>query len=108
MNIDAVRLIELDLEGGAAEAGGAALAAAGDAGDFAVGGRVFADDVILGVAEEDAAVVVDAQELGTIEFRLTGVAAVTAEPLFTGADDRANLALRIDDPQRVARTLEHI
>src|SRR5262249_14192224 len=108
MHVDAVGLIELDLEHRATNTGRAAFAAAGDSNDFAVGGRVFANDVVFGVADEHAAIVVDAQELGTGGFGLTGVAVVAAKALFTRAGDRANSALRIDDPQGVARSLQHV
>src|SRR6476659_1798335 len=97
MYIDAVRLVELDLERRAAETGRATLAAAGDASDFAIGGRVFANDVIFGVADEHAVVVIDAQEFGTVELGLASLAVVAASALFAGADDRANFALRIDN-----------
>src|SRR5262249_29145280 len=103
---DAVGLVESGLESGAAAAGEALLAGAGDANDLAFLGQVLADHVIGRVGDDDVVVAVHAQVLGAVERGLAGIAAVAGEAGLAGAGDRANLALGVHHAQGVAAALE--
>src|SRR5207245_2673156 len=105
---DAVRFVQLRFERRAADAGGSFLARAGDALDLARSWNITANDVVVGVGEENAAVVVEAEMLGAVERGIAGGAAVAGEALLARPRDGANLALRIDDAQGVAAALEEV
>src|SRR5205085_104090 len=63
---DAVGAVEFALQGVGTE-GGAGSAGAGDEGEAFVAGVEAADDVVFGVGDEDVAVAVEAEVLGTLE-----------------------------------------
>src|SRR5262245_47594439 len=108
MDGHAVGLVELRLLGRPAQAGGAFAAAAGDADDRSAAGEVAPDQVVVGVRDNDAAVAVDAEMLRAVEGGLARIAAVAAVPRLTGADDGADLPLRVHHSQRVAAALQDV
>src|SRR5260370_23618936 len=107
-DVDAVRLVERDPERLAAAGTVALLAGACDADDSAVGGSVFAHDVIGGIGDDDVVVLVDAEWLGRVERGHAGVAAVACVAGLAGASHGADFPLRIDDAERVARALQDV
>src|SRR5262249_34570578 len=100
---DAVRLAQLGLLRRLPEARSALLAGPRHADDLAVLRSVAADQVVLGVGDDHAAVGIDAQVLRPVERRPDRVAAVAGRAGHARAGHRANLPLRIDNAQRVPR-----
>src|SRR5262245_7612289 len=65
--------------------------------------------MIGAVGDDDVVVRIDAEMFRPVKGRLPGVAAVAGVAcLAADTDRRANLALRIDDPQRMAAALQDV
>src|SRR5882724_3090144 len=84
-DVDAVRLVERNPERLAAVGAVAFFAGACDTDDLAVGGSVFAHDVIGGIGDDDVVVLVDAEVLGPVEGGQAGIAAVAGVAGLAGA-----------------------
>ena len=102
----AVRAVELELLGGAAQAAAAPLARARHARDAALGGRVAADDVVLGVGDEHVVVLIDGDVLGAVEERRGRGRRRRAKPfspvpatvrIFPSVDHAQGVAVPLDD-----------
>src|SRR4051794_5415906 len=104
-DVDAVGLAQLGLLGRAAEPGGPLPAVAGEADDGAVAGAILADQVVLGVGDEDVTGGVDAEVLRAVEGGAAGVAAVAGGAGLAGAGDGPDRAGRVNDPQGMAAPL---
>src|SRR5690349_923173 len=92
--------MQRDLRGGAAERIEAGLTGAGEGVDDAVGSDL-ADDVVIGVGDEDIARAVESQTLRAIELRLRGRAAVAAKTRTRIPGDHGDGAGRIEPEDRV-------
>src|SRR5262245_45003265 len=108
MDEQAVRFVERDLQGFAAVDVITLFSGAGDPDNFAFLRRVLANDVIGRVGDDDVVVEIDAQMLGSIERRLDRVAAVAGNSRFACAGNGANLAISVDDAQRVTAAFEDV
>src|SRR5207245_318003 len=103
-----MRLRELRLQRIAAQAGGSLFAGPGNADNLPLFGQVFANQVILGVGNNDVAVKVDAQVLGPVELRLTRVAIVACRSCPAGAGYSMDATVGIDDAQGMAAALQDV
>ena len=104
----AVRLIEFGLFGRAADAGSPFFPVPATRTSFPRFGHVLADDVVVGIGDQDVLIAIEAEMFRSAKRGLQGRAVVSGRPCLARPGQRANLALAIDDAQRMAAAFEHV
>src|SRR6516164_7705881 len=99
IDVDAVRLVELDLFGRTAHAGCAGLARPGDAHELPVFRPIPADDMIIGIGNDYRAVAVETQVLRAAQRGGQRGPVGIGRPRLARPRDRANLPCTVDDTQ---------
>src|SRR5437867_4482026 len=107
-NMNAVRLVQLDLERGAADALAALPASARDANDFAFLRKIPADDVVLRVGDKDAAVEVHAEMFRPVQSGLRGRAPVARVPFSACPDNGPDCPVRLDHAEGIATAFQDV
>src|SRR5205807_945634 len=108
VDVNAMRLIQLRFQRRPADARRAFLTGAGHANNLPFSKKHFANQMIFGVGDDDVAVAVDAEVLGTVECSFKCVAVISAGTGLAGSDDGADPALWIHSAQGVAAAFEHV